>query len=254
MFPDARSDARARSLVARGGVFASRRRVCRHRGRAIGRGGGAAAVQGRWSISPTPCRRSFRPSTACPASRCRSIRFEGRLQPEPVEADRACRHASRCADPFLGGRHHRRADPRRDAGGAARGRSMSRQGGEGSRLSAVARRPRPGSAGTGGCRTTAVSRCIPAGRGTSPTRPSTPARTRAACSISRASRPSRRMAAEGAQGRGHRGRHAVARPRAVEGFQDPHDWLPRGPLGSRERRQSGQVPAAARHWWSALPR
>ena len=33
---------------------------------------GPEPLQGAWSISPTPCRRSFRPSSACRASSCRS--------------------------------------------------------------------------------------------------------------------------------------------------------------------------------------
>ena len=45
---------------------------------------------------------------------------EGRLQSELVADHRACRHAPRCADPFLGERRHRGQDRRRRTGGAAR--------------------------------------------------------------------------------------------------------------------------------------
>ena len=65
---------------------------------------------------------------------------EGRLQSELVEDHRACRHPSRCADPFLGGRRHRRQDRRRRAGGAARRHRRAQAGREGCRLSRWASR------------------------------------------------------------------------------------------------------------------
>ena len=64
-----------------------------------------------------------------------------------------------------------------------------------------------------------------------------------------------RMAAEGAQGAGAGGRHAVARQRSVEGFQDPSHLAAVRPLGPGECRQSGKaVAVGAPSWWSACPR
>ena len=64
---------------------------------------------------------------------------EGRVQSLLVAHHRACRHASRCADPLLGERRHRRQDSGRYAGRAARRRRRGGQGGAESRLPAHAR-------------------------------------------------------------------------------------------------------------------
>ena len=57
----------------------------------------------------------------------------------------------------------------------------------------------------------------------------------------------RRMAVEGAQGAGSGGRYAVARPRPVEGFQDPSHLAAGRALGSGERRQPGKAVAVGGH-------
>ena len=54
------------------------------------------------------------------------------------------------------------------------------------------------------------------------------------------------MAAEGAQGARARGRHAVARPRPVEGFQDPPLWLPSGRWGLENVANLDKVPRGGR--------
>ena len=147
---------------------------------------------------------------------------EGRLQSQPVAAQRACRHASRRADPFFRTGITAEQIAADDAGGAARrDRRAPTRRRRIPTISCHATILPPGSAGTDGCRTTAASPCIRAGRGTSATQAKYIGKDaggvmhfpgiRSRC---------RRMAAQGAQGRGACGRHAVARPRRVEGFQD----------------------------------
>ena len=126
-----------------GGCSGSDGGVRRDRGGAVARVGGAAAVQeGRrphaHHVGGFPDLRRHAGHRDAEGLRPE----EGRLQPLPVEPDRAFRHASRRADPFFRERHGGGADSRRGAGGAARGDQRGRQGGEGSRLSALARRSR----------------------------------------------------------------------------------------------------------------